>query len=69
MEKEIYQIWLVKCFIFDDLLLNMIFWVIYDEYCGGTFVPDVCVHQSYSTVTLFARLRGWSTSVPFSTAT
>src|SRR3954471_14424624 len=23
----------------------------------------------YSTVTLFARLRGWSTSVPFSTAT
>ena len=24
--------------------------------------------QNYSTVTLFARLRGWSTSVPFSTA-
>jgi hypothetical protein len=23
----------------------------------------------YSTVTLFARLRGWSTSVPFKTAT
>ena len=23
---------------------------------------------AYSTVTLFARLRGWSTSVPFSTA-
>jgi hypothetical protein len=25
--------------------------------------------RRYSTVTLFARLRGWSTSVPFSTAT
>ena len=25
--------------------------------------------RSYSTVTLFARLRGWSTSVPLSTAT
>jgi hypothetical protein len=25
--------------------------------------------RRYSTVTLFARLRGWSTSVPFKTAT
>ncbi len=25
-------------------------------------------NSAYSTVTLFARLRGWSTSVPFSTA-
>jgi hypothetical protein len=25
--------------------------------------------SAYSTVTLFARFRGWSTSVPFSTAT
>lgn len=25
--------------------------------------------RDYSTVTLLARLRGWSTSVPFSTAT
>ena len=27
------------------------------------------LHRLHSTVTLFARLRGWSTSVPLSTAT
>ena len=31
-------------------------------------VPFFPGSVSYSTVTLFARLRGWSTSVPFSTA-
>ncbi len=38
---------------------------------GGTArSPVSCrVRARYSTVTLFARLRGWSTSVPFSTAT
>ena len=34
---------------------------------GNEAVGERC--QRYSTVTDFARLRGWSTSVPFSTAT
>jgi len=29
---------------------------------------DEATDPAHSTVTLFARLRGWSTSVPFSTA-
>lgn len=33
---------------------------------GGAFVW--LTDEGYSTVTDFARLRGWSTSVPFSTA-
>ena len=37
----------------------------------GVAAPAVKGHggNRYSTVTLFARLRGWSTSVPFKTAT
>ena len=31
--------------------------------------PSRYASQAYSTVTDFARLRGWSTSVPLSTAT
>ena len=31
--------------------------------------PKCTGRTGYSTVTLLARLRGWSTSVPFSTAT
>ncbi len=31
--------------------------------------PEVAGCPGYSTVTDFARLRGWSTSVPFATAT
>ena len=31
--------------------------------------PPWAARSRYSTVTLFARLRGWSTSVPFDTAT
>lgn len=45
----------------------------FDEYPG---VPELSVSPesrdlwiTYSTVTDFARLRGWSTSVPFNTAT
>jgi hypothetical protein len=42
--------------------------IIYEQvllYCwAGSVVPINC----YSTVTLFARLRGWSTSVPLRTA-
>ena len=34
-----------------------------------TFVRMGARERAYSTVTLFARLRGWSTSVPFWTAT
>jgi hypothetical protein len=32
-------------------------------------VESACRFDRYSTVTLLARLSGWSTSVPFSTAT
>ena len=35
----------------------------------GPFEEPVGTEARYSTVTLFARLRGWSISVPLSTAT
>ncbi len=47
-------------------------WV--SKYRGGVTSGGPCGHRypvlsHYSTVTLLARLRGWSTSVPFTTAT
>jgi hypothetical protein len=38
------------------------------RYSCGSRLPKVVVELRYSTVTLFARLRGWSTSVPLMTA-
>ena len=37
--------------------------------CGKSDAASTRCVPRYSTVTLFARLRGWSTSVPLSTAT
>ncbi len=36
---------------------------------GEDFMTCGLRQLAYSTVTLFARFRGWSTSVPFATAT
>ena len=42
---------------------------IYGTQCHSSKSPQLGGVGSYSTVTDFAKLRGWSTSVPFSTAT